>query len=64
MFPIDDPGPGVWDGAAFTVEPREYDTLRVYSLPREGTPEQNAAGLEQARLAAAHIAADPWERET
>lgn len=53
---------GGYDPTTRTTE-EERDALRVYSLPREGTPAQAAAGLEQARLAAAHIAADPWERD-
>lgn len=38
MFPADDPGPGVWDGATFTVEPREYAATIEAALLR-GDPD-------------------------
>lgn len=60
------------DWLQIVVEERErreraedgLDALRVYSLPREGTPAQVAAGLEEAEILAGHVAADPRERGT
>lgn len=39
MFPDDDPGPGVWDGATFDVEPREYDAAAIEAALLRGDPD-------------------------